>query len=66
MVCAKKIYYFCYHDHRLRRNVILNNIIVDNITRREKLTELVLQSAKALYSSAEEIKGNKLDETCFL
>ena len=46
MVCSNKIHYFCFHDHDLRINVILNNIIVENVILREKSTELMLQSER--------------------
>ena len=45
-VCANKIHYFCSHDHDLRINVILNNIIIENVILREKPTELMLQSER--------------------
>lgn len=46
MVCVNKIHYFCSHDHDLRINVILNNIIIENVILREKPTELILQSER--------------------
>ena len=38
MVCANKIHYFCFHDHDLRINVILNNIIVENVIGKSRLS----------------------------